>query len=192
MKNRGGYLVKRVFAFGFDFYITGALASVLSAFINQVINGELDIKYAEDVNNLPIILFATFVASVITYFVVPYFSKENQTIMQKVLNLKVVDANNQKPSLKQFLKRLAACMLLESWFYQFPALFVSYVSILAFKSNVLRDGIGYLSIALGIISLIVAFKDKENSRMFHDYLSNTKVIETGQDSLNSLRRSKKR
>lgn len=177
MKNRGGYLVKRVFAFGFDFYLTGILAALFGSFINQILTGKLDVMYAQEVSKLPIVLFATLIATIITYVIIPLLNVRNQTIMQKVLKLAVVDEHHQKPSFKRHLLRFLTALILEGWFYQFSSIFYAYISILVFKSYLFRDVSGYILIVSGIFSLVVAFKDKENSRLFHDIISKTKVIE---------------
>ena len=176
-KSRSGYLVKRVFAYGIDWYFTAVIANIISVLFNSLIFKEsLPIKPTDQSKILWFIL-ACFIASLFTYVYIPLKRKSNQTIMQKVLQLEVVSINGEKLSLKNHLIRFfVGCFIVESALYICSAQFTSYILYLIFPLQI-QTYISYLLVAISIGSMIFAFADKKNNQTFHDKISNSKVID---------------
>ncbi len=178
-KSRGGYLIKRVFAYGIDWYFTTVIANIISALFNALIFKESLPINPTDPNKVLWFILACFIASLFTYVYIPLKRKNNQTIMQKVLQLEVVAIDGEKLSVKNYLIRFfVGCLMMESALYIFSAQLTGYILYLIFPIKI-QTYISYGLVAVALSSLVFAFIDKKNTQTFHDKISDSKVIDVG-------------
>ncbi|MDY6062842.1 MAG: RDD family protein [Erysipelotrichaceae bacterium] len=176
---RLSYLGRRTFAFIVDWYINGIIASGLTALLNSLIYKQDQIFHLQQVLNSPkkwLVIIGLLISSIITFVVIP--SKSGQTIMQRVLKIKVVDQNNNVPAITTLIIRFfIGCLILESALYTLSSDLWVILLTKIFGYKTMINIIGYLLYGIAALSLILALKDKKETKTFHDRISKTKVID---------------
>lgn len=182
LPGRGGYFIRRVLAFGIDWYLSALLANIAISlcygFFNQ---GQIEVQYSLDgmTNTQSWILMAVLFLIFLFYYVyVPCRVWVGQTPAQRMLQLKVFNDDQSDVTFKTMLFRFViGCLVLEGTFYFFTSTFKT---LLITKYLPLDTGMmdmllsGPIAI-LCVISLLLAFRDKKQSRMLHDRISHTHV-----------------
>lgn len=183
-KSRVGYFIRRILAFGIDYLIVNRMCVLLTAIVYGFMNhGEVVIL--NDLSGVSVvqcfIILLTILLFSLFYFVyVPYRVWKGQTLMQHVLQLKVVDdADNDIEVITMIKRFLIGCLLLEGTFYYFTSVLKNLLVLKFLYSNpAMMDWI--LSgpiVVISVYSLISSLMDKKQSRMLHDRLFHTKVID---------------
>lgn len=183
-KSRVGYFIRRVLAFGIDYLIVNRLCVLLTAVVYGFMNhGELVIL--NDLSNVSVgqcfmILMTILLFSLFYFVYVPCKVWKGQTLMQHVLQLKVVEDEETDVDVMTMMKRFViGCLLLEGTFYYFVSVLKNVLVLKFLYSNPeMMDWI--LSgpiVVISVYSLISSLMDKKQSRMLHDRLFHTKVID---------------
>lgn len=182
--SRVGYFIRRILAFGIDYLIVNRLCVLLTAIVYGFMNhGELVI-----INDLAdvsigqcfVILLTIFLVSLFYFVYVPCKVWKGQTLMQHVLQLKVMEDTNADIDVKTMMKRfIIGCLLLEGTFYYFISVLKNVLVLKFLYSNPeMMDWI--LSgpiVVISVYSLVSSLLDKKQSRMLHDRLFHTEVID---------------
>lgn len=179
---RGGYFIRRVLAFGIDWYLSGVLANIAISlcygFFNQ---GQIEVQYSLDgmTSSQSWILMAVLFLIFLFYFVwVPCKVWVGQTPAQRMLQIKVFHNDRSDVTIKTMLLRFViGCLLLEGTFYFFTStlktlLITKYLPLDTGMMDMLLSGPVAI---ICVLSLLLALKDKERSRMIHDRISHTHV-----------------
>lgn len=190
--------IQRLLAYFIDFIIVMLISSIiassfsnkkieslendLSSLITSYTNGEITTEeYMEETQNLTYEIEKKSVAvnmvmliSSIGYYIIFQFLNKGQTIGKKVLKLKVVDRNNNIPTIKQFMIRTSITNQI------IPTLIII-VSILFLSKNDFNT-IYYLTMIILytfiiITSIMVLYRNDKLG--IHDILSKTKVVKEG-------------
>jgi uncharacterized RDD family membrane protein YckC len=183
-KSRVGYFIRRVLAFGIDYLIVNRLCVLLTAVVYGFMNhGELVIL--NDLSDVSVgqcfmILMTILLFSLFYFVYVPCKVWKGQTLMQHVLQLKVVEDEETDVDVMTMMKRFViGCLLLEGTFYYFVSVLKNVLVLKFLYSNPeMMDWI--LSgpiVVISVYSLISSLMDKKQSRMLHDRLFHTKVID---------------
>lgn len=170
-----GYLVRRFFAFGGDWYISSILINMLAnGFFHLFGEGEHAIYFGLIISSL-IISYLYFVYLPLRFF-------NGSTFVMRFMVLKVVDENGNKPSTKQMIIRyFIGCLLIEGAFY-IPSVNIRSALVITTFTG-LSPYVRYIDMALmavAVVSVIVAATDYKSGlfRMFHDRVSHTKVVDS--------------
>lgn len=178
--HKGGYLVKRGFAFAIDWYLSSLLFNVISGLITLAIKGSfLSLTPDEYVsNNLEwVLVFSALLASFLYYVYYP-FKNSGQTLMFKTMKLKIVK-NNGEMELADYFKRFyLGCFILQAVIYSSASFILQMILFILFKGeNVIIDNIIFgLYLSVILFSIFFIFRDKD-SRGIHDIIAGSKVID---------------
>ncbi|WP_019892449.1 RDD family protein [Allobaculum stercoricanis] len=181
-ESRAGYFVKRLFAFGFDWYLSGILANIAISlcygFFNQ---GKIEVQYGFENMTTPQSLITIGILALIFlfyYVYVPAKIWKGQTLMLHVMQLKVVDLNDQEVGLKTLLFRfVVGCLLLEGTFYFFTSAFKTMLltKFLPLDTGTMDLLLSGPIVVISVISLLMSLRDKTHSQTLHDKISKTYV-----------------
>lgn len=179
---QGGILLKRLLAFGLDWYLSAIFLNLGSrglAFSLGVgdSNGQV-VRYTTTYLLLEMLL-CLLVA--FAYFVlVPHLSKRAQTPVMMLLRLEILTLNNEcKPSLVTLAQRyLVTFFLLGYLSSQFSLFIFDWRMLLAnYDTQYVANFLVVVSGVSLIVSAYLALKSKEFSGSLQDYLAKTKVCQ---------------
>lgn len=173
-----GYLIKRFFAFGVDWYLSSVLinltANALEHFAPQNENG----VYLS-------LLIVSVIVSFFYFVLIPAKVWKGQTPLMKLLQLKIVSQDGKNPKLGAlFLRYFVGCLIFEGTFY-IPSVNIRTVMILMILKNheMLSQVIVWMITISSILGLVIALLDRRKEfRFIHDRISYTKVTETSKVS----------
>lgn len=162
------YVVRRLFAFGADWYISSVLINLFANGIDHFIVTDSSMLYA--------LMISSLIISFIYYVIVPYNVWKGQTLMMRAMHVKVVDINGKDLSMNKIIIRFfIGCLIFEGAFYM-PSVNIRSVLLILMNSNfmeILNFVLNITSI-LGVLCICLDFK---KMRLFHDLLSNSVVID---------------
>lgn len=172
--SRFGYLIRRCFAFGLDWYLV-ALCSNLLILLLQSIVGEVILSYQGIV-----LVGSVFLASFLYYILIPSIVWKGQTLMQRAMQVKVVHDDGTDVTLVTLMKRFfIGCLVFEGALYSATTITLNVVIVTYFMNIAQQVDFvcgGLLAIST-VLSLIIASRDINNSKCFHDHFAHTKVID---------------
>ena len=181
--SRGGYFVKRGLAFIVDWYISTVLINfaigITSGFFSEgitIVESFADYTLGQTF----IMVLVVFLVSLFYYVYVPLKVWRGQTLMLHVLQLKVMSIDGQELDLKHTLLRFCVgCLILEGAFYSCTTISIDALITKFFVENadLVYTLIGGPLMIASIVSLFTCFLDKEHSRLFHDRLAKSEVID---------------
>ena len=166
--SRGGYFIRRVLAFGIDWYLSGVLANIAISlcygFFNQ---GQIEVQY--NLNGMTstqawILMAVLFLIFLFYYVWVPCRIWIGQTPAQRMLQIKVFHF-------------VLGCLVLEGTFYFFTSTFKTLLitKYLPFDTGMMDMLLSGPVAIICVLSLLLALRDKDQSRMIHDRISHTHV-----------------
>lgn len=173
LKDRWGYLIRRLFAFGFDWYFCAVLCNILSYGVEALI------QPANDAGKLGVLALSAIIGSFIYFIIVPTFVFNGQSLMMRAMQVKCVTIDNEPLSFKTVIYRfIIGCMLIEGSFYFVTTVLQSVILIMVFPDPRTADMIiGSIFMISSVCSIIYAFFDIKETRLFHDLIAKTKVID---------------
>ena len=169
-----GYLVRRFFAFGGDWYISSVLINLLANGFSHLIPGDNGIYYG--------LILSSLIISYVYFVYLPLRFFNGSTFIMRFMVLKVVDSNEQLPSNKQMVIRyFVGCLILEGAFY-IPSVNIRsclIIAVLPFSAPIVK----YIDICFMVLSLgsmVLAATDYKSGlfRTLHDRVSHTKVVDS--------------
>lgn len=176
--NTLGYLIKRFFAFGVDWYLSSVLINLISNALEHFVPQNENGVYLS-------LIIASVLVSFLYFVLIPAKVWKGQTPLMKLLQLKVVDKDGNDPALGAlFFRYFVGCLIFEGTFY-IPSVNIRTVMILTILKNheMLSQVIVWAITISSILGLVIALLDrKKEFRFIHDRISHTKVIETAQIS----------
>lgn len=180
--SRGGYFIRRVLAFGIDWYLSGVLANIAISlcygFFNQ---GQIEAQY--NLNGMTstqawILMAVLFLIFLFYYVWVPCRIWIGQTPAQRMLQIKVFHDDHSEVTFKTMLIRFVlGCLVLEGTFYFFTSTFKTLLitKYLPFDTGMMDMLLSGPVAIICVLSLLLALRDKDQSRMIHDRISHTHV-----------------
>ena len=176
--NQNAFLARRGFAFIIDFIITNRLSLFVTGIVYglmnngniQILNGFEGIQPTQII----VLLLSVLVTHGFYFVFVPAKITGGSTMMQKVMQIKVVRENGELATLKDFaLRYFVGSVLCEGLFYDAFGVILSGIFFGIFMAEDISRIIYIVSAISSILSLIMALMDKGKYRFFHDKISKT-------------------
>lgn len=176
--NQNAFLVRRGFAFVIDFIITNRLSLFVTGIVYglmnngniQILNGFEGIRTTQ----ILVLLFSVLIAHGFYFVFVPAKITGGSTMMQKVMQIKVVREDNKPVTMKDFaLRYFVGSVLCEGLFYDAFGVILSGIFFGIFMVEDISRIIYIVSAISSVLSLIMALMDKGKYRFFHDKISKT-------------------
>ena len=176
--NQNAFLARRGFAFIIDFIITNRLSLFVTGIVYglmnngniQILNGFEGIQPTQII----VLLLSVLVTHGFYFVFVPAKITGGSTMMQKVMQIKVVRENGEPVTLKDFaLRYFVGSVLCEGLFYDAFGVILSGIFFGIFMAEDISRIIYIASAISSILSLIMALMDKGKYRFFHDKISKT-------------------
>ena len=176
---RVGYLIRRCFAFSIDWYIVAVLGNFLVMFLSMIIKKEmLNLSLVD--YSLFISVISILVVSLFYYVIVPVYIWNGQTFMYSAMQIRVIRVNNDTLTFKTMMKRFwIGCVLLQGSFYFVSTILLNAILLKLFPNNLNSADliIGGIVMIMSVSSLIIGYKDKQDTKLFHDIISKTVVVD---------------
>lgn len=193
-RNDIGY-IRRILAYGIDWYVGGVIASLPLIIMYMMINKEATyIPQNLAIFEYPLNIVAgslSFFIAFIYYVIIPMFVFKGQTLGKKILKIKIVNADFKEATCKQILIRQGIMILLIEGSVFTASNMLHQVVTLTTGLNIISL-YAYLGLGITIFSglLVIVLKSK---RALHDVVTNTKVvfIQSDQYALETKRIAKK-
>ena len=176
--NQNAFLARRGFAFIIDFIITNRLSLFVTGIVYglmnngniQILNGFEGIQPTQII----VLLLSVLVTHGFYFVFVPAKITGGSTMMQKVMQIKVVRENGELATLKDFaLRYFVGSILCEGLFYDAFGVILSGIFFGIFMAEDISRIIYIVSAISSVLSLIMALMDKGKYRFFHDKISKT-------------------
>lgn len=176
--NQNAFLARRVFAFVIDFIITNRLSllvtGIVYGFMNggkiQILNGFEGMQPTQ----ILVLLLSVLIAHGFYFVFVPAKITGGSTMMQKVMQIKVIREDGEPATLKDFsLRYFVGSVLCEGLFYDAFGVVLSGIFFGIFMAEDFSRIIYIVSAISSFLSLIMALMDKGKYRFFHDQISKT-------------------
>ena len=176
--NQNAFLARRGFAFIIDFIITNRLSLFVTGIVYglmnngniQILNGFEGIQPTQII----VLLLSVLVTHGFYFVFVPAKITGGSTMMQKVMQIKVVRENGEPATLKDFaLRYFVGSILCEGLFYDAFGVILSGIFFGIFMAEDISRIIYIVSAISSILSLIMALMDKGKYQFFHDKISKT-------------------
>ena len=176
--NQNAFLARRVFAFVIDFIITNRLSLLVTGIVYGLMNGGkvqiLNGFEGMQSTQILVLLLSVLIAHGFYFVFVPAKITGGSTIMQKVMQIKVVREDGEPATLKDFsLRYFVGSILCEGLFYDAFGVILSGVFFGIFMAEDFSRIIYIVSAISSLLSLIMALMDKGKYRFFHDQISKT-------------------
>lgn len=177
-KNQNAFLARRGFAFVIDFIITNRLSllvtGIVYGFMNggkiQILNGFEGMQPMQ----ILVLLLSVLIAHGFYFVFVPAKITGGSTMMQKVMQIKVIREDGEPATLKDFsLRYFVGSILCEGLFYDAFGVILSGIFFGIFMAEDFSRIIYIVSAISSLLSLIMALMDKGKYRFFHDQISKT-------------------
>ena len=176
--NQNAFLARRVFAFVIDFIITNRLSLFVTGIVYGLMNGGkiqiLNGFEGMQPTQILVLLLSVLIAHGFYFVFVPAKITGGSTMMQKVMQIKVVREDGEPATLKDFsLRYFVGSILCEGLFYDAFGVILSGVFFGIFMAEDFSRIIYIVSAISSLLSLIMALMDKGKYRFFHDQISKT-------------------
>ena len=176
-RNDIGY-IRRILAYGIDWYVGGVIASLPLIIIYMMINKEATyIPQNLAIFEYPLNIVAgslSFLTAFIYYVVVPMCIFKGQTLGKKIVKIKIVNTDFTDATYKQILIRQGIMILLIEGSVFTASNMLHQVLTLTTGLNIISL-YAYLGLGITILSgvLVILLQSK---RALHDVVTNTKVV----------------
>ena len=176
--NQNAFLARRGFAFVIDFIITNRLSLFVTGIVYglmnngniQILNGFEGIQTTQ----ILVLLLSVLIAHGFYFVFVPAKITGGSTMMQKVMQVKVVREDGNPATLKDFaLRYFVGSVLCEGLFYDAFGVILSGIFFGIFMAEDISRIIYIVSAISSVLSLIMVLMDKGKYRFFHDKISKT-------------------
>ena len=150
--------------------MTGIVYGLMNNGNIQILNGFEGIQPTQII----VLLLSVLVTHGFYFVFVPAKITGGSTMMQKVMQIKVVRENGEPTTLKDFaLRYFVGSVLCEGLFYDAFGVILSGIFFGIFMAEDISRIIYIVSAISSILSLIMALMDKGKYRFFHDKISKT-------------------
>ena len=176
--NQNAFLARRVFAFVIDFIITNRLSLFVTGIVYGLMNGGkiqiLNGFEGMQPTQILVLLLSVLIAHGFYFVFVPAKITGGSTMMQKVMQIKVIREDGEPATLKDFsLRYFVGSILCEGLFYDAFGVILSGIFFGIFMAEDFSRIIYIVSAISSLLSLIMALMDKGKYRFFHDQISKT-------------------
>ena len=162
------YAVRRVFAFGTDWYISAVLINLMTNAIGHFTSGEYSVHIA--------LAIASLLVAFVYYVLVPLKVWKGQTLMMRAMHLKTVDTKGNELSFQRtFLRFFIGCLLIGGAFY-IPSVNIRSVLMLIYPNEAWKLFALLINVlsALDLGFILLQWRD---FRLLHDLIFQTKVVD---------------
>ena len=162
------YVVRRVFAFGTDWYISAVLINLMTNAIGHFTSGEYSVHIA--------LAIASLLVAFLYYVLVPLKVWKGQTLMMRAMHLKTVDIHENEISFpRRFLRFFVGCLLIGGAFY-IPSVNIRSVLMIMYPNEAWKLFTLLINVlsALDLGFILLKWRD---FRLLHDLIFQTKVID---------------
>lgn len=170
--------LRRLFAMMIDWYLASTIAGIPVLFIYSIESGKAEIAQSLASMSLKWGLIAGLLAVIfglMYYIALPIYWRKGQTIGKRLLGIKVINIDGSDVNIKNLCSReILGVMLVEGGIVCTSEYFRQIISLLTGSS--LYSILTILASFLTIVSIVIMFRSKD-SRMIHDFIGNTRVIE---------------
>lgn len=170
--------LRRLLAMIIDWYLASMLAGIPVLFIYSIESGKAEIAKSLSSMSLKWGIIAGILAIIfglIYYIVIPMYWRKGQTIGKRLLGIKVINADGSDVCINNLCRReILGVMLIEGSIVCTSEYFRQIIELITNAS--LYSILTFLSSIITIVSIIMLFKTND-SRMIHDFIGNTKVVE---------------
>lgn len=175
-------MLRRGFAAIGDIYLSSVLANIPILFIYSIETGQKTMTgdIATLSKSAGLLAGVLGILMVLLYYVViPTYKWSGQTLMKRLLGIKIVKNNGEDVDLKTMLKReVLGSTLIEGGFIS-SGNYIRQIILILTGSTALFTGMLYLSFAITILSIVlIMFSNKK--RAIHDYIAQTQVLMGGE------------
>ncbi|MGL5717855.1 MAG: RDD family protein [Paraclostridium sp.] len=178
-KDNGTLYIRRLFAMMIDWYLASTIAGIPILFIYSIESGKAEI--AQSLASMSVkwgliagILAITF--GLIYYIALPMYWRRGQTLGKRLVGVKIVNDDGSDISMKNLCTReIIGVMLIEGGIVCTSEYFRQIVTLLTSAS--LYSILTILASIVTIVSIVMLFITRE-SKMIHDFIGKTRVIET--------------
>ena len=173
--------IKRFIGYLIDFFIANVIACVPLVAIQSVVKGTTDVTQAladMELKWVYIITGAVFIMYLLYYVYIPLKVWPGQTPAKRLMKYKIVMMDNSDVTLKALLLRhVLGFIFLEGAVFMTTYVIQLVVITLSIGYS---QYVSYICYGLTMLSILVTFTNY-NRRMFHDYVSGTKVYQIPQE-----------
>lgn len=170
--------LRRLFAMIIDWYLASTIAGMPVLFIYSIESGKAEI--AQSLASMSLkwgfiagLLAVTF--GLMYYIAIPMYWRKGQTVGKRLLGIKVVNTDGSDVNVKNLCSReILGVMLIEGGIVCTSEYFRQTVALVT--GSGLYSILTILASILTIVSIITMFRSKD-SRMIHDFIGKTKVVE---------------
>ena len=176
--NQNAFLARRGFAFVIDFIITNRLSLFVTGIVYGLMNGGkiqiLNGFEGMQPTQILVLLLSVLIAHGFYFVFVPAKITGGSTMMQKVMQVKVVREDGNPATLKDFVLRyFVGSVLCEGLFYDAFGVILSGIFFGIFMAEDISRIIYIVSAISSVLSLTMTLMDKGKYRFFHDKISKT-------------------
>lgn len=179
IENDTNYL-RRLIAYGIDWYIGGVVASLPIIILYMMHNDDVtDIVQQLSIFTYPLNIIAgslSFLVAVVYYVVVPACIWQGQTVGKKITHTKIISNNYQEVSVKQIWIRQAVMILLVQGSVFASSHMLHEVLEILTGYNI-RTIYAYIGLAITTFSVLLVFL-LPSKRALHDIVANTRIVHT--------------
>lgn len=169
---------KRGIAAILDMYIASVLANIPILFIYSIETGETKMTkpiYALSSKSGILACILGILMVWIYYVVLPVYKFNGQTLIKKLLGIKVVKIDGRNVDLKTMIRReVLGSMIVEGGF-MISGDYLRQLILIISGSKMIYKGLIYISFSITILSIILMIFLKQN-RTIHDYIAGTRVL----------------
>lgn len=162
------YVVRRVFAFGVDWYLSSILINLMTNAFSHFTSGEYSVHIA--------LVLGSLTVAFLYYVLVPRKVWRGQTLMMRAMNLTIVDVDGKDVSmLRMFLRFFVGCLIIEGAFY-ITSVNIRSVLMIMYPNDIWKTMSLIVNITsiIGVASILLNWK---KFRLLHDLLFKTKVVD---------------
>lgn len=170
--------LRRVLAMVFDWYISSMLAGIPVLYMYSVQSGKTGTPTSLVEMSSGVGLIAGVIGIIIVslyYVVIPLKKNKGQTLGKRIFGIKVVQEDGSDVNVKVLLKReILGVALIEGGIVASSKYFREMFLLL--ELNMVYEILAVLAMVIPFIAIVIMIFNK-NSKMIHDFVGGTKVVE---------------
>lgn len=179
IENDTNYL-RRLIAYGIDWYIGGVVASLPIIILYMMHNDNVTyIVQQLSIFTYPLNIIAgslSFLVAVLYYVVVPACIWQGQTLGKKITHTKIISNNYQEVSVKQiWIRQGVMILLVQGSIFASSHMLHEVLEILTGYN--IRTIYAYIGLAITTLSVLLVFL-LPSKRALHDIVANTRIVHT--------------
>lgn len=178
---RGGYIVKRFFAYLIDWYLASTLLNFIVAILSLIFVKELKLwsfRELMEANLQYILIIACFISFTVYFILIPYVSKKKQTVMMRMFKLELARIDDKEITLLDLIIRyfIGGFLLQFVLYSESNLLWATFLVSLPEAQSKTINMFGLNAVmAIIILNLGLGIIDKNKTRTIQDRISKTYI-----------------